>query len=154
MQRRSSPLKAAFYAAVIAIASLTPAIASLGGTEAANTPFSIGYTFQLNGASYVCSGALLSPTVIATAAHCTTDELGNMSSDYVFAAPGVALDAPIDPNAKRPKVTKVFTVPGYKLAATNESDDIAFLQLDMPIATKGFIRVATALEIAGTGCKQ
>ena len=138
----------------VSVLSLTaPAYASKGGTLAPDTSFSVGYTFQLGGVEQVCSGSLIAPTVIVTAAHCVVDEAGNKSSGYIFAAPGTALDAPIDPTLKHPSVIKVITVPGFVLTAANEKDDIAFLQLDIPLATKGFIRVATPEEVASLADK-
>ena len=78
--------------------NLTPASASRGGTEVRGNTFSIGYTFSLGGIDQVCSGALLSGTILVTAAHCVMDSKGNKSSGYIFAPPGTAMDAPINPS--------------------------------------------------------
>lgn len=134
---------------------VVPAQASSGSLLAPDTSFSVGFTFKLGGIDQICSGSVLAPTVVVTAAHCVQNTLDEKSTDYIFAAPGVALDAPINPNVKRPLVTKVVTVPGFVLTDANQKDDIAFLILDIPIAAKGFIRVATQSEISslnpGTG---
>lgn len=133
--------------AAVGLFSTNPASASKNGTLVPDNTFAIGYTYEIAGVPKICSGALLAPTVIVTAAHCVVDSAGNKSSKYVFAAPGVALDAPIDPNVKMPSVVKVFLNPSYLTAESKNQEDIAFVQLDTPLATKGFIRVATPSEL-------
>jgi hypothetical protein len=109
----------------------------MGGTLVPDNSFSIGYTFSQAGVDQVCSGVLVSPIIIATAAHCTVDPDGNKSSNFIFAAPGVALDAPINPAVRKPSVAKIFSSTG----------DIVFIQLDIPLATRGMIRVANTEEV-------
>jgi secreted trypsin-like serine protease len=131
------------------VLSLNPASASRNGIERKNNTFSVGITFKLSGIDQVCSAALLAPTLLATAAHCLYDESGAMGTNYYFTKPGVPLDAAIDPAAKLIKISKIYTQPGYVVNAANQKDDIAFVVLDAPLATSGFIRLATASEVAG-----
>lgn len=137
LQRQFKLTSALITAAAIAIAGIPPAQASMGGTLVPDNSFSIGYTFSQNGIDQVCSGVIVSPIIIATAAHCIVDPNGNKSSNFIFAAPGVALDAPINPAVRKPSVVKIFSSTG----------DIVFIQLDIPIATKGAIRVASTDEV-------
>jgi len=102
----------------------------------------------MSGVEQVCSAALLSPTVLVTAGHCIYDENGAMGTNYYFTKPGVALDAAIDPSAKKIKIAKVYVQPNFKNDAANQFDDIAYVELDSPIATTGFIKIATADEVA------
>ncbi len=85
---------------------------------------------------------------MVTAGHCVYDSKGNIGTDFYFTAPGVALDAPINPAIKPIKLLKVFSKTGFSVNTPGLPDDIAFLQLDSPLAKSGFIRVATAAEVS------
>lgn len=138
----------ATIAILVAIGSSAPIQASKGGVERPSNKFTVGITFKSDGIERVCSGALISPIIVVTAGHCLYDSKGAVGTNYYFTKPGVALDAAIDPKAKQIKLYKVFSKPGYSVNTPGLPDDIAFIQLDSPLATSGFIRVATPLEIA------
>lgn len=127
---------------------VVPSQASRNGVEQKNNTFAVGITFDFAGVSQVCSGALIAPKIIATAGHCVFDESGRKVSHYYFTAPGVALDAAIDPSVAQPQIANVYTAPGYVVDAANQKDDVAFIELTLPLAKTGFIRPATAMEVA------
>lgn len=105
-------------------------------------------TFKADGIDRICSGALIAPTILVTASHCVHDKNGTVGTDFYFTKPGVALDAPMDPAAKRIKILKVFSKTGFSVNTSGLPDDIAFIQLDSPLANSGFIRVASHAEVA------
>ena len=122
-------------------------IASRGGTEDKNNYFTVGFTYFDDGVSSVCSGTLIAPKVVLTAGHCAMNSKGQLGTNYLFSAPGVALDAAIDPSIVQPKVTQVITKPGFQIPGGNEVDDLAFLVLDKPLTASKFIKVATAEQV-------
>ena len=56
------------------------------------------------------------------------------------------MDAAINP-ATQPKVLKTYIPEDYYKLAVTELNDIAFIELDKPLATKGYIRIATPVEV-------
>lgn len=136
-------------ALLLTLTALTPTHASRGGTVTKSSTFVVGMTFRDGGVDQVCSGALIAPSIIATAAHCVVGAKGGRNTDFTFAAPGTSLDAPIDPRLTPPQIINIYKPDSYTTSAQSALDDIAFIELDRPLATKGFIRIATSSEILG-----
>lgn len=154
MQFRFKSRLSAVIAIALLLTSVLPAFASKGGVERPKNSFTVGITFKADGIDRVCSGALISPTIIVTAGHCVFDRNGFVGTDYYFTKPGIPLDAAINPSVKPAKLLKVFAKSGFDVNTPGLPDDIAFIQLDSPLATSGFIRVATSSEVATLADKE
>jgi hypothetical protein len=96
---------------VLAVAAATAgaALAVLGGQPDGNAHPYVGY--EDNGV-FACSGTLLSPTVMLTAAHCFSDSTSAFSTDTITGAPIVR--ATFDPNlANTPSAKRVWHYGSY-----------------------------------------
>lgn len=132
---------------LVATLVIAPAHASRNGVEEKSNTFAIGITFKFGDVEQLCSGAMLTPTLLVTAGHCAFSTTGEKGTDYLFTSPGTPLDAAIDPRIIQPKVIKVFTDAGFSTQDVNNVNDIAFLQLDKPVATKEYLKFATRAEL-------
>jgi hypothetical protein len=149
----SSPFLPKFISvATVAVFAATalftaPAQASRNGVEERLNTFAVGITFKFGKVDQLCSGALLTPYIVATAGHCAYGPTGEVGTDYLFTSPGTPLDAAIDPRIVQPKVVKIYTESTFSYEKLNIFDDIAFLQLDKPVTAKRYLKFATRDEL-------
>ncbi len=146
-QRRSRAASLSIATLLLAISLSSPAEASRNGVEERTNAFTVGITFKFGAVEQLCSGALLTPTLVVTAAHCVFSPSGEKGSDYYFTAPGTPLDAAINPAIIQPKVIKVFSDPNFDPSDANSQNDIAFLELDKSVQAKQYLWFATRAEL-------
>lgn len=149
MSRRSTTIS--FIAVATLITGIAPpaAHASLGrvinGTP--NPPHANAAVF-LDGPDAYCSGTLVLPNLIATAAHCFIEGGAQTSSptDWRVYAPGVDVGAS-DPSPVHP--TALVVDPAYYglAEADRTAVDIAYLVLDGALGAPAISRIATPDEI-------
>ncbi len=132
---------------LLAFSSSTSAIASRNGIEEPTNTFTVGISFKFGAVEQLCSGAMLTSTLVATAGHCAFSPSGDIGTDYLFTSPGTPLDAAINPAVVQPKVVKVFTDPTFSAQDVNNLNDIAFLLLDKPVFAKQYLKFATRAEL-------
>ncbi|MEV4972164.1 S1 family peptidase [Streptomyces scopuliridis] len=130
-----------------ASAAPPPAPAIVGGSLASQGEFP--FVVRLDGA---CGGALYSPTIVLTAAHCVAIYGSGDNTKITVTAGVVDLE---NPKAIKARSTKIFVPPGFPVSST--SDDWALVKLDSPI-NLATLKIATdkkynegELTVAGWG---
>lgn len=138
---------ASAVAVILALTVVPVSHASRNGVEEPTNTFTVGITFKFDGVDQLCSGAMLTPTLLITAAHCAYSTSGSKGTDYQLTAPGIPLDAAINPTIVQPKVIKIFTNPTFTTQDANNNQDLAILQLDKAFPVKSYLKVATKAQI-------
>ena len=140
--------------AVAAFAGLltgAPAVASTGGTPDGNTHPDVGLIlFYDADGRFRCSATLVSPTVVVTAAHCTSGTLGKtlVTFDSVIAEqPPTPFPVAADPSAgyTSAEITAAgyysgtaYTHPDYSdFTDTDNWNDVGVIVLDQPLPSFG-----------------
>lgn len=127
-------------AGVSALVAVAPALAITGGSfdGAAHPAVGLLLADQGNGPQPACSGALVSPTVFVTAAHCTAD----LASDRVW----VSFDAQYVVSTSRLLPGTAHSDPQWGLV-NGDSHDLAVVVLDAPVAGVAPFALPTANEL-------
>lgn len=125
-----------------------PATAVQGGQVATSDGVVVALIHGRTATRAFCSGALLQPRIVVTAAHCVIQngDTINYPNGLFIATPGADLNR--DSIAGRARVTEINWVRGYQNRSdTIEPNDFAVLTLDKVLATPVLARVASAAEI-------
>ena len=129
------------------LAPTTPSYASKGGVEQVGNKFVVGITYLNDGVSSLCSGALVAQNIIATARHCVINKNGVYGTNYVFSAPGVRLEEPIDATQVPTKINKFIIPQQTPTAGIDTRVDLAFIVTDTPFSKGTPIPVATPEDL-------
>jgi len=117
------------------------------GESAETSEFVVPISIQSTSTIWnTCSGAVVAPTVVATAGHCVLDATGMLSSRILVGEPG----STNIPTTSWNKVVKIFLDDDYK-GNTAEgkiaNSDIAFLLLEKPFKINKKINLASENEL-------
>lgn len=155
MNARLTCLAAASVMALAATLMSSPASASvsrvINGTP--NPPLSQAAVL-MDSDTGSCTGVLLLPNLLATAAHCFVERGGAVSSgpeDWRFYSPGV------DAQTSQPsgfRATKLLIDPSYRNDGVSDARDLAFLVLNGALGTPTITRVATRNEVAALASRR
>lgn len=101
-----------------------------------------------------CTGSLLLPNLIVTAAHCFVDANGTVTSpaqNWRFYLPGANADTS-QPSGFQ--ATQLLVNPAYRSNGSTDQLDLAFLVLNGALATPAITRVATRAEVADLAARR
>ena len=126
--------------ALMITASVTPAIAIYGGTSATGNPIVVGLLSSQNATKSNCTGGLVAPRVVMTAAHCLTLPIDRLW----IAEPGVDLR---DTSNKRIRAEKYFIPTTFSAVGPIFQNDFAIVILQSPFPNAQTLEIASADEV-------
>lgn len=135
-----------------------PSSAMQGGDEAIGSPDVVALLTDRYSTRSICSAALVTNMIVATAAHCVTalnSDLGELSRpESAFFISSAGEDLGSASGSARYQVSKIFRTPGYvniwkpsQGDTRTQKDDIAFLVLEKPVEGRNAIPLITREEL-------
>jgi secreted trypsin-like serine protease len=118
--------RAALAAAILGVAFQGPAGALVGGAQIARGQIAYHVVMISGARGTFCSGTLIAPDIVLTAAHCTTE-----------AAAGLTVSRSAEAGPARSSVVAVAVHPSYNAgdyARSRAAVDLAMLKLDEPLS--------------------
>lgn len=135
-----------FGSLTLLLSVVSPAGAVENGTDETGNPFvvPISTTISATKANY-CSGTLIAPTIVVTAAHCLVDDNGLVSAEVFVGKAGSSIGSIVSTDL----VSSIEITPTFRGGIDNKpgDDDLAFLVLSKPQTLSAPIRLASESEV-------
>jgi V8-like Glu-specific endopeptidase/flavin-binding protein dodecin len=131
---------------VLLFGSIQISMAVENGKDATGSPYVVPITIDRGSGKFGgCSGALVAPSIVATAGHCVLDVDGLLTKKIYVGDPGSSTDSVSASDI----VSSVQITSGYKAGSNNTvaADDIVFLVLSKPKKFEAPIRLASEAEV-------
>jgi secreted trypsin-like serine protease len=126
---------------VVFIFSVQPSAKAVhGGQPTINNPYVVAIVGTATGTMAGCTGALVTPRIVYTAAHC----VGGFSEKMWVAAPGANVR---DSKTKRVEVEKTFVPAGFDSKNFPYVNDFSVFVLKAPLVEKINLQIATSEQI-------
>ena len=148
-------LALAAAAAVTLASGAMPASTVLGGSaiQIQAAPWTVFVEQDAGTTLYLCTGSVIDPSHILTAAHCLFDDSGVLAQPTMLSVrAGISnFSSPVSTDAEQDRTVGSFRVhPGFSYTGSESSDDVAVLALTSPLDLSGAAVQAVALPGAGS----